>query len=322
MRIKPWVLLAWFASVSSAAPSWAGEQAQQLIEKMSVSARTQDFKGYFTFERGRQSTSYFVAHKVKDDKQHQRIVFMDGQPMEIIKDGHSFQCLHPGGKNIEAAHGHLGSLGNLNKSKAKLWAYYTAETLGEQRVAGRETTKILLKPQDQHRYPFVFNVDNVSGLMVKMVVLDTHGAPMERFHFVNLELGNVSEKDLAPGIKDYRVVEHGAAVDVHDSARVDTDHWQLAWLPGGFEQETTAMKPWNAALENKAFMYSDGLSAFSVFIEESSSENQASISKQLGSTAAISHYMQADGKVYLITVVGEIPVMTAKQIASAVRYTP
>lgn len=303
----------------SAAQVWAAEKAQQLIEKMSSSAKTQDFKGYFTFERGRQSSSYFVAHKVKGDKQHQRLVFMDGQPLEIIKDGHSFKCIHTGDKQVQSAHGHLNSLTNLNQPKAKLWTYYTAEIIGDQRVAGRETTRVLLKPQDQYRYPFVFNVDNESGIMVKMLVLDQKGAPLERFHFVNLELDSVSDHDLSPAIKDYRVVEHAKAPVVVDESDVDVAQWQLAWVPGGFEQDVTDMKPWDRERENKAFMYSDGLSAFSVFIEESHSEKMASISKQLGSTTAISHYLETNGKIFLITVVGEVPAMTAKKIAAAVR---
>ena len=316
--IKPLIIAAGLVS----AQVCADEQAQQLIEKMSSSAKSQDFKGYFTFERGRQSTSYFVAHKVIDDKQHQRLVFMDGPELEIIKDGHSFQCLHPGDKNFHGAHGQLSAVANIGKPKSQLWNFYTAEILGDQRVAGRETTRVLLKPQDQHRYPFVFNVDKDTGLMVKMIVLDGRGAPMERFHFVNLDVTNVSDADLQPALKDYRVVEH-TPVPVADAAGdVDASQWQLAWVPGGFEQEVTDMKPWNSKRENKAFMYSDGLSAFSVFIEESSSENQASISKQLGSTVALSHYLSADGKVYLITVVGEVPLMTAKNIASAVRFKP
>ena len=314
--IKSLVLLCGLFSASVS----ANEQAQQLIERMSQSAKTQDFKGYFTFERGRQSSSYFVAHKIKDNKQHQRLVFMDGQPLEIIKDGHSFQCIHAGGQQVQSEHGHLKTLVNLGQPKAKVWDYYSAETIGQQRVAGRETTRILLKPQDQHRYPFVFNVDNQSGIMVKMLVLDLKGVPLERFHFVNLELDNVEDNDLAPAMSDYKVVEHAQPTVVGAESKVDLEKWKLAWVPGGFERDGMNMKPWNSESEHKAFMYSDGLSAFSVFIEESHAENRASISKQLGSTAAISHYVEAAGKVFLITVVGEIPVMTAKQIASSVRF--
>lgn len=310
------------AAPLSALPVFAQDDAQALIEKMSQSAKTLDYKGYFTFERGNQSSSFYMVHQLVDDKEHQRLVFMDGKPLEIIGNGHSFKCLHPGGKNIQASHGEINTLLNFNKSKAGIWQYYSAEVRAEERVAGRETLQVLLSPLDQHRYPFVFNIDAETGLMVKMLVLDGRGQPLERFHYVNLEFGDVTADDLKPAMENYSVVEHLPYEKTAEDASTLSATWELAWVPGGFVQEEVRMKPWSEQRHQQAFMYSDGVAAFSVFVEESSAANQASVSRQLGSTAAVSHYVNSVDKVYLVTVVGEIPVVTAKQIASAVRMLP
>ena len=295
----------------------ADEKAQLLIEKMSNSAKTQDYKGFFTFERGSQSRSYFFAHKVEADKEHQRLVFMDGQPLEIIRKGHSLKCIHPGGKRLNAEHAHLESLANLGQATAGVWAHYSADIMGEQRIAGRQTTQVVLKPTDQHRYPFVFNVDNETGVMVKMLVLDLKGRPLERFHFVNLEVDGVTDADLSPAIDGYHEVEHEAPA----SPSINTsDLWQLAWVPAGFEQESATMKPWGEPHKGQVFMYSDGLTAFSVFVDAVDAGNQATSSKRMGSTSAVSHYLNGEEDTYLVTVVGEIPLSTAQQIAAAVRF--
>lgn len=300
--------------------AWSGEQAQELVEKMSASAKSLNYEGYFTFERDGRSSSFFIAHQVKSDTEHQRLVFMDGMPREIISDGHSFQCLHPGDKKSSAIVSNgLDLVLGFNKPPAEIWQYYDAVIKGEERVAGRETTRIFMKPLDQHRYPHVFNVDNETGLMVKMLVLDQRGKPLERFHFVSLTFDDVSEKDLAPGIDHYVVVEH-------DAEKVETDSkqkkWQLAWIPAGFEAESVVMKAWNPKRHEEAFMYSDGLAAFSVFIEPSDSSSQVTESTQIGSTSAVSHYFSSSDEAYVVTVIGEIPMITARQIASAVRGEP
>jgi sigma-E factor negative regulatory protein RseB len=295
--------------------------AQVLVEKMSHSAKTLSYKGYFNYQRGQQDTGYKIVHWVQGDIEKQRLVFLDGAPFEIINDGHSLKCLHAGDVNsdIDAAHSvDANPVHVLSGSLDSIWENYDAAIAGSSRVAGREVTRVQLSPKDNHRYPYVFFVDNETGLMLKMAVLSLQGQLLERFHFVMIDYKGVTEADLKPQIKDFKMVNH--AVIASESGGNPEQAWHLVWVPSGFKEEKAKMHDWsNRANNTQVYMFSDGLSAFSVFVEPVDADVGSDTSAQMGSTSAISHYAAFAGKMFLVTVVGEIPMMTAKQIALSIR---
>lgn len=300
--------------------AYALTPAQELVEKMSISAKTLSYKGYFSYERGQQSASYKIIHWVSGDIEKQRLVFLDGKPSEIINDGHSLQCIHAGDVHTpgEETAIHANPVDVLPASLDSVWENYQVEITGSTRIADRNVTRIYLNPKDNNRYAFVFFVDDESGLMLKMVILNSQGQALERFHFVMVEYNNVSESDLIPQIKDFRVVNH--AVDSINDNRPSKNAWDLTWIPKGFREEKAQMNDVRGSLEGRqVYMFSDGLSAFSVFAEPFAGIVPGDTSTQMGSTSAVSHYAQFAGKMFLVTVVGEIPIMTAKQIALSMR---
>jgi sigma-E factor negative regulatory protein RseB len=290
--------------------------AQQLVEKMSMSAKNLSYKGFFNYEQGQQSSSYEIIHKVDGDIEKQRLVFLDGSAFEVISDGHSLKCLHAGDVSFQSPHSHNfeANPSKFNeKSLTSIWKHYLVSIDGSARVANRMATKVKLIPNDTHRFPFEFFVDDKTGLMLKMVVLDMKQQPIERFHFVSIDFDNVSDQDLVPHIKDYVVVEHSKHQTLQKNSPAK---WQLTWIPSGFQQENAKMNAWMPEAEKQhVYMYSDGLSAFSVFVEKARDELMHDTSTQQGSTSAVTHVMTINGEQIVVTVVGEIPIMTAKQIA-------
>lgn len=303
-----------------AVTGYALTPAQALVEKMAESSKAMSYKGYFTYDRGQYSSSFYLVHLADAKADKQRLVFLDGEPLEIINDGHSFSCIHSGDRSIQSArHGDLDSFLKLNKSLGSIWQHYDADIVAETRVADRSVLQIELKPKDQHRYPFVFFIDNETGLMLKMLILDVKGQPLERFHYVKIEYEGVTEDDLKPSIKNYTSVDH-APVKSDLSSNISTSRWQLTWIPAGFLQDKIKINNWYKKVHNESvFMYSDGLSTFSVFVEQTDQPAMSGISKRIGSTSAISYYLTEGAKVFLVTVVGEIPIITADQIAMSVR---
>lgn len=308
----------------AATPAFAQNQAEKMIEQMANSAKTLDYKGYFTYERGMQSASYKIVHQLKGDQEKQRLVFLDGEPLEIINDGHSLKCIHAGEGGAKASHTEsLNTLFKLNRPLSDIWNYYRAELAGKARVAGRAVVQINLLPKDQHRYPYMFYVDQETGLMLKMLVLGHKGRLLERFRYVAIDYTKVEDADLVPQIKDYTVVDHSDP-KADKQLQKAVPHWQLKWMPDGFRQENPQMAvSKSGGKQHDALMYSDGLSAFSVFIEEVEVPASQGTSDRIGSTSVVSRYVQLNNKkVYQITVIGEIPVSTAQQLVAAVRPLP
>jgi sigma-E factor negative regulatory protein RseB len=65
-------------------------------------------------------------------------------------------------------------------------------------------------------------------------------------------------------------------------------------------------------------MYTDGLTSFSVFIEAEQGIIPEGVA-QRGATLAVMDNLSYQNKNYRITVVGEIPVITAQKIAQNIR---
>ena len=292
----------------------ADKNAQQLVDAMATQAKILDYEGYFTYEHGPHSSSYHITHILDQNLEKQRLVFLDGDPLEIINDGHSLVCIHPGDSNRHNAH-NSNPVDKIHASLGNIWQHYSAESQGQFRVASRQTTKVLLKPNDKYRYPFVFFIDNETGLMLKMLVTDHEQQPLERFNFVSINYNNINPDNLKPQAENYSVVEHSAPTQ----ATSQQDLWQLTWMPEGFKRETTLMNNWQLATrDEQSFMYSDGISAFSVFVEPVA-QKQTGAQQQRGSTAAVSRYIDANNNAFMVTVIGEVPMSTAIQLAQAVK---
>ena len=68
-------------------------------------------------------------------------------------------------------------------------------------------------------------------------------------------------------------------------------------------------------------MFSDGLAAFSVFIEDMPHAGAASMVSRNGATVAVTHLTPGpDQSQHLITLVGELPTDTAQRIAQSIRF--
>ncbi len=55
---------------------------------------------------------------------------------------------------------------------ASLEKYYHVEVLGEERVAGRNTVLIVIKPKDAYRYARRIYLDKETGLLLKSLLID------------------------------------------------------------------------------------------------------------------------------------------------------
>jgi sigma-E factor negative regulatory protein RseB len=65
-------------------------------------------------------------------------------------------------------------------------------------------------------------------------------------------------------------------------------------------------------------MYSDGLAAFSIYVEPMPESGAATMVSQNGATVAVTHQINEQGQYFLVTLVGEIPVDTARKIVATV----
>ena len=89
--------------------------------------------------------------------------------------------------------------------------------------------------------------------------------------------------------------------------------WGVSWLPQGYMKINGQQRQGEHVM-----VYSDGLATFSVFVESVGKGAMPEGASQVGATIAYSLERNIKGHDYHVTVVGEIPAMTAMNIAKSV----
>jgi hypothetical protein len=185
--------------------------------------------------------------------------------------------------------------GAINKSACDLAKLYFLSGERGQIVAGRETIRIVIRPRDMLRFGYVIDVDDSTHLPLRIATLSPDGQILERAEFADIVIGDSRSQDT-----EFRFT--GVA-----------SRLTFASLPPGFDIIE------NAAESANAIVVSDGLAAVSVVVEGVSPpppEGEGAVLK--GSTVSYTRGVSGSAGV-LITVIGEVPLSTARLLADAVR---
>ena len=160
-------------------------EADELVKGMIEASKTLNYSGLVTYEKaGRLKTSKML-HLIRENNIFEQLIHLDGPAGQFSWRRIDENCGLGRAQGAEA-----GALSTLDSSSFKrLTASYSFEIRGQSRVAGREATSLLLKPKDNFRLPYFVAIDNQSNLMLMSVILNQVGKPLERFQFVEIQVG-------------------------------------------------------------------------------------------------------------------------------------
>lgn len=279
--------------------------ARALLDKMSHSQRELTYQGAFTYERGGKIQALRVFHSVIDNQEYERLEHLDGDKREVSRHGHGPQCIHPGDKLLRLFKAQ-------NDNRAGVEYFYDFSIVGESRVAGRQVIELAVIPRDQYRFGHRLSLDHETALLLRSVQYDENNRILERFQFVNLSLPESIPASVFEGSKQVFEAEHVAPPQ---SSTDNVYHWRLDWLPGGFTAVTNPKI--EAGMEMMTF--TDGLASFSIFVEPNISNPAFTHGRaQRGATMVYSRSVSIHGIDYRVTVLGEIPLLTAERLVNAV----
>ncbi|MFT7220302.1 MAG: sigma-E factor negative regulatory protein RseB, partial [Candidatus Azotimanducaceae bacterium] len=181
---------------------------------------------------------------------------------------------------------------------------YRLSVHGEDRVAGRMAVKVSISPRNNDRYGYRLWLDQKTGLLLQSHLID-RGKVKELFQFTNLTIGeDIPVEYLASAIIG-ETVSHALAFDMGE--RTEKPVLRVNWLPDGFRAVRS---------RGNRLHFSDGLATFSVFIEKPGSVGLPDMVTTRGGTVVITRRLNGSGP--QITVVGEVPVQTARRVADSV----
>lgn len=286
--------------------------AQNWLNRLLKAEKQQSFQGTFVYERNGSFSTHAIWHQAgQDGESRERLLKLDGAPVEVVRVGGRLQC----GSNALADQlfeGEPWPPRPLDPQKLAEW--YEVRMAGESRVAGRAAVVLTILPRDQYRYGFELHLDRETALPLKFLLLNEKGQLLERFQFTRLDTSATLAKDeLEPG-------PSCRPVEILQAAEPEPGAWRSEWLPPGFTLRGMHAQPSPVSGETITYlMYGDGLARFSVFIEPLHGALVEDARSQLGPTVAVSKRMStADGDM-MVTVIGEIPLGTAERIALSMR---
>ena len=231
----------------------ADREALAWLDKMSRSLHEVSYHGVVTLQRGEDLQVMQVSHAVKGDSSSEQLTTLTGQGAQVERADHPLHCVHPGHRLLQ-----IGA--QLQAGECGIAEHYRFRVAEGERIAGRSAVRILVEPRDVYRFGYVMELDRETGLLLKTQTIGPGDAILERFQFASLSLGNrpVSATDVN--------VVHRAQHSLPDPGAEATVGWSVHWVPGGFIDTDS---PATAAGRRT---YTDGLSVFSVFMEELSRE--------------------------------------------------
>lgn len=283
--------------------------AMTRLEQMTEAFTALDYEGVFIYANPKQINSIQVRHQHIAGVEYESLLDLDGDRVQVLRVGDRVICVYPD-KNSASRAPILTSLQHFDNLPAAQLAlgyrFVVAENVA--RIAGREAIEIKLEPKDEYRYGHIFWLDAQNNFLLKHVTLSTTGQPLERMQFTSVNFNtDLKVSDFAPNEGSYSKPLH------EEPVRSIPNLWAFDWLPAGFE----AVWPHARALNHGTSMMllSDGMTSLSVFVEPSMKTKPMTIFS-MGATLAGERSIKVGERLYLLTLVGEVPEATMTKLMS------
>ena len=167
-------------------------------------------------------------------------------------------------------------------------------------VAGRATYRLSARPRDTLRLAYVMDIDSEFHVPLRVLAASPDGKILERYEFAEIAL---EAKPAAPKPEP-------TTADIGDT-KGDVPRYFLAAIPPGFKVVDQGRRPVDF------LVLSDGLASVSIFIEEQ--PRSLPSGEGFALRGATLTYNRGIAKQRLVTVLGEVPITTARLLAEALR---
>lgn len=314
------------------------DEQKVLLERLQSMSRAVDsinYKGLLVYHSGDEVPARFqIQHGRVGGKIFERLVHMGDLYRETVRHGNELTLIARIGDDFLRRTLDSDQASLFNRSFVKMFgtipAQYRLVAGPTTRLADRNADLVKVMPRDNHRYGYRMWLDTSSDLLLRFEVINTQRNILEFFSFEEVVIGEQIEPDdtavkTRPNQARVRILLHETESPTTQEPVFQRDdvRWRPEWLPAGFEKVSygTHQPPRKDIGSFHSFVYSDGLAAFSLYIESISEGAAESFTRHTGSTATVIKEVEdAPKPAYMVTVVGEIPMATAHRIVQSVSY--
>jgi len=319
----------------------ADEAAIELINRMNRALRELDYKGSLAYLRGDSLSTLQIEHKVVNGVESERVVRLNESGGEVSRELSGFS---------------LSSIPQIVPEMNRVYSFDMGRT---NRIANIPCRIITARPKDRNRYLQKFCIDDVTGMLLDYMLVGKSHKPVEQLMFTTLEMGaveaesseqqvllndtNKSSAGITKAVLSAKVAPTSLA-ETNSTHHVDAiavsvqpqslsqgqilqapnnidldDGWVMETLPAGYQIKPAPEgddKLEAGETNTKHYIVSDGLSSLSVFVSPLiAGVSHSAVKINSGALNIVSQ--KKDG--YLVTVVGEVPESTLKDIVKSLK---
>ncbi len=300
----------------------ANQDAKVWLDKMAEAVESLNYEGTFVFMHNDRLETMHITHGRDNHGVKERLVSLTGEAREVIRDKNVLTCIWPQSKVVvvERSRSQHGIPANLPANFDKLSERYELLVVGDDRIAGFDCKQIEIKPKDSYRYGYRFCIAKQSGMLLRSVMLDTKGEPIEQVMFTGFRLLNTLPKNqFEPHYADKSYTWHKVAPKNHPSGLLPDLSWHIGGMPPGYKVSENVKRPIAASPQPvQHIILTDGLASVSVFIAKHDSVTEF-VKGSIGSGAMHTYTRQIND--HQITVVGEVPENTVRMIGESIVYS-
>ena len=292
-----------------------GEQVgpEQWLDRMAAAVQSANYEGTVIRIQGGKAEALKVVHRVVDGVIQEKVVAQDGSSVEIVRNGNEVHCILPDRQSVvvEEWDDRSTLFSTLPSSDLSFGNEYDLAIVREERVAGRPALLMAIRPHDAYRYGHRIWLDSETAFPLQTQVIDADGNVVEQVRFADISLNQeIHASALAPSVntESFRWFTQPAR---HVSHKIETS-WSSDDLPIGFRVVSTHGEKMRGSGDVVThILYSDGLANVSVFIAPQG-DNNAEGDSRVGGSNSYTAIVDQDR----VTAVGEVPVVTVRQIAT------
>ena len=283
------------------------------LMQLSEVVKTQNFEVAFVQSRaGRETIPFLWRHGVLEDgTSMEQLNLQNGPGREQIRVNGIVSVFEPDvspySLRSEFINGPIPS--ELLHHPDRLKSGYEFVSVGRARVAGRPAQQIRIVSRDNSRFSYQLWLDEDSGMVLKLNMLDLQGGLLEQIQVTSLKITDAPDDYFA------RINQESLPKPMALTQKQSRQpNWEVKYLPNGMEEvrgDTRRLALTGQVVEYK--MYSDGLVDVSVYVQPA----KDALGGDLVLRNDLSTFLTLTDGNTQVTVVGEIPLQTANAIATS-----
>ena len=298
----------------------AGEISSDWAARILEAYNKRSYQGIFVYLKSGSLEAMRVIHSSAQGGRT-RLISLNGEVTEIHRRGDQMtRYLPQRGLLIEGLRWSNPFFTTTPEDMSRIAAHYAIKAGADDRIAGRECQRIEVQPRDALRYGYRLCIDRETALILDAQLIGERGQVRQEVMFTHLQVEDrIDPALLEPGMNVAALKRRAVKTSLRGAPGSDARNWEVVEPPAGYRLVFGGVHSLPDGGGQEHLIYSDGLSAISVFIDNDPVRGKPI----MGQTSRGS--MNAYGDVregHQVLVLGEVPYPALRAMAESLRRRP